>query len=88
MESRAFTLEEDLYALSSLAPTAKVEQRIAKLLQLIETSSSLAQRDKPMGLITGYIHALEDLGALDEEQQTLLRELVTRASLRSHVGTT
>ena len=83
MESQAFTLEEDLYALSSLAPSAKVEQRIAKLLQLIETSSSLAQRDKSMSVIAGYMQALEDLCSLDEEQQGLLRELVTRAILRS-----
>lgn len=75
MECQAFTLEEDLYALASLAPSAKVEQQIAKLLQLVETSTSLAQRDKLMSVIAGYMQALEDLCSLDEEQQAFYANL-------------
>lgn len=86
MKSQPFTLAEDLYALSALAPTISVEQRVAQYLQVIETSSSLAHREKWMDQIAGYMHALEDLDLLTAEQWVLLRELVTRASLRSNLA--
>ncbi|HEX8542682.1 MAG TPA: hypothetical protein VF671_13355 [Pseudomonas sp.] len=83
MNLQVFSFEDDLSALSALSPTSVVKQRIASYLQSIQASSTLAQRDKLMGLITGYMQALEDLELLTAEQQKLLRELVTRANMRS-----
>ncbi|EPJ75745.1 hypothetical protein CFII64_28039 [Pseudomonas sp. CFII64] len=84
MNLLTFSFEDDLSALSALSPTSVVKQRIAGYLQSIQACSSLAQRDKLMELIAGYMQALEDLELLTAEQQTLLRELVTRANMRSN----
>jgi hypothetical protein len=83
MKSPAFTLEEDLYALASLSPTNAVQVRLAQYLQSIQAAGSLAHKEKWVDHITAYMHALEDLELLNAEQWILLRELVTRACLRS-----
>jgi hypothetical protein len=78
-----FSLQEDLFALSELQLTVAAEKQLSFYLQTIETAPSRAHLDKRLDQASGYLQALADFSLLNEQQSILLRELVTRASMRS-----
>jgi hypothetical protein len=78
-----FSLQEDLHALAELLPTSEAEAQLGSYLQLIQTAGTRDQLNKWLEQVSGYLQALNDLALLDKEQAILLRELVTRAHMRS-----
>jgi hypothetical protein len=83
MSHPIFSLQEDLSALAELLPSIDAEKQLGTYLQLIQTAPSREQLNKWLGQVTGYLQALDDLKLLSKEQAILLRELVTRAHMRS-----
>lgn len=83
MNSPTFSLQEDLHALAELLDNGNAVTQLGGLLQRIQTAPSRDQLTKWLEQITGYLLALDDFGLLDREQAILLRELVTRAHMRS-----
>lgn len=83
MTMQLFSLQEDLFVLSELQLTAAAEKQVGCYLQTIETAPSRAHLDKRLDQISGYLQALDDFSLLNEQQSILLREIVTRASMRS-----
>jgi hypothetical protein len=83
MIKQVFSLQEDLFVLSELQLTAAAEKQVGSYLQTIETAPSRAHLDKRLDQVSGYLQALDDFSLLNDQQFILLRELVTRASMRS-----
>jgi hypothetical protein len=83
MIMQVFSLQEDLFVLSELQLTAAAEKQVGSYLQTIETAPSRAHLDKRLDQVSGYLQALDDFNLLNDQQLILLRELVTRASMRS-----
>lgn len=83
MHPPIFSLQEDLHALAELLPTTQAEKQLGSYLQLIQTAGNREQLDKWLEQVSGYLQALDDLSLLNTEQAILLRELVTRAHMRS-----
>lgn len=83
MNSPNFSLQEDLEALAELLGNQAATRQVGTYLQRIQTAPSRDQLTKWLEQVTGYIQALHDVGMLNDEQSILLRELVTRALIRS-----
>lgn len=80
--TNAYTFDEDLYALPVLLPTLNAQKQLARYLQLIQRSASHAELAQWLEQVNGYMQALNDLELLNNEQATLLCELVMRAHFR------
>lgn len=83
MITQLFSLQEDLFVLGELQLTVASEKQVGFYLQAIETAPSRAHLDKKLDQVSGYLQALQDFSLLNEQQYILLRELITRASMRS-----
>jgi hypothetical protein len=83
MNSPTFSLQEDLQVLGELLHNATAATQLGSYLQRIQTAPSRDQLNKWLEQVVGYLQALNDFNLLDGEQTILLRELVTRAHMRS-----
>ena len=82
MSPALFSLQEDLHALTEVLPTVSCEKQLGMYLQQIQTAPSREHLQILMERVKGYLQALDDLEAVNPEQSTLMREIVTRARLR------
>jgi HPt (histidine-containing phosphotransfer) domain-containing protein len=83
MNSPTFSLQEDLHALAELLENVNAVTQLGSLLERIQTAPSRDHLTKWLEQVSGYLLALDDFALIDREQAILLRELVTRAHMRS-----